>query len=51
MDMPVTLVPVRTSPSPEDRILVGLFYRAMRMMAAAIKERYGITIRVEMVDR
>jgi hypothetical protein len=47
MDVPRT-VPVKTKASAEDRAFVGLIYRAMRMVAAAIKQRYGISISVEM---
>jgi hypothetical protein len=49
VDLP-KLVPMAARPTAEDRILVGLIYRAMRMMAGAIKARYGISILVEMVD-
>ena len=37
------LVPIAARPTAEDRILVGLIFRAMRMMAGAIKARYGIS--------
>jgi hypothetical protein len=47
MNAPMT-VPVKSRPTAEDRVFVGLIYRAMRMVAAAIKQRYGITILVEM---
>lgn len=43
-------VSLRPAPTPEDRVFVGLIYRAMRAIAAAIKTRYGISILVEMVD-
>lgn len=38
-------------PSPADRVLVGAIYRAMRMIAAAVRARYGIAIMVEMLER
>lgn len=38
-------------PSAADRVLAEAVYRAMRMIAAAVKVRYGITILVELVDR
>lgn len=47
---PQVIVTLRPCPTPEDRVFVGLIYRAMRAIAAAIKTRYGIAILVEMVD-
>ncbi len=44
-------VPARPAPTPADRVLVGAIYRAMRMIAAAVRVRYGIAIMVEMLER
>lgn len=52
LDAPPPLASVAPPvPSAADRVLAEAVYRAMRMIAAAMKVRYGITILVELVDR
>lgn len=44
---PHTLPAPATVANLPDRVLAEAIYRAMRMIAAAVKARYGITITVE----
>ena len=37
-----------TKPAAADRVLAEAIYRAMRMIAAAVRVRYGVVITVEM---